>query len=71
VGEVRRPDKIFAAGGSAGGLLMGAVANMAGEKYRGIAAHVPYVDVVTSMLDESIPLVTNELDEWAHPAKKE
>ena len=65
------PDKVFAMGGSAGGLLMGAVANMAGEKYRGIVAHVPFVDVVTTMLDESIPLVTNELDEWGNPKQKE
>lgn len=65
------PDKVFAAGGSAGGLLMGAVANLAGEKYRGLVAHVPFVDVVTSMLDESIPLVTNEFEEWGNPKKKE
>ena len=65
------PDKVFASGASAGGLLMGAVANMAGEKYRGIAAHVAYVDVVTTMLDESIPLVTNEFDEWGNPKQKE
>ena len=60
-------DKVFAMGGSAGGLLMGAVANMGGEKYRGIVAHVPFVDVVTTMLDESIPLTTNEFDEWGNP----
>jgi len=65
------PDKVFATGASAGGLLMGAVANMGGEKYRGIVAHVPYVDAVTTMLDESIPLVTNEFDEWGNPKKKE
>lgn len=65
------PDKVFASGGSAGGLLMGAVANMAGEKYRGIVAQVPFVDVVTTMLDESIPLVTNEFDEWGNPKQKE
>jgi oligopeptidase B len=63
------PDKVFASGGSAGGLLMGAVANLAGEKYRGIAAHVPFVDAVTTMLDESIPLVTNEFDEWGNPQR--
>ena len=63
-------DKVFASGGSAGGLLMGAVANMAGEKYRGIVARVPYVDAVTTMLDESIPLVTNEFDEWGNPKQK-
>jgi oligopeptidase B len=63
-------DKVFAMGGSAGGLLMGAVANLAGEKYRGIVAHVPFVDVVTTMLDESIPLTTNEFDEWGDPRQK-
>lgn len=65
------PDKVFASGGSAGGLLVGAVANMAGEKYRGIVAHVPFVDAVTTMLDESIPLTTNEFDEWGNPKQKE
>ena len=60
-------DKVFAAGGSAGGLLMGAVATMAPQDYRAIAAHVPFVDVVTTMLDESIPLTTNEFDEWGNP----
>jgi oligopeptidase B len=60
-------DKCFAEGGSAGGLLMGAIANMAPQDYRGIAAHVPFVDVVTTMLDESIPLTTNEFDEWGNP----
>ncbi len=64
-------DKVFAAGGSAGGLLMGAVANMAPELYKGIAAHVPFVDVVTTMLDESIPLTTNEYDEWGNPNNKD
>jgi oligopeptidase B len=64
------PDKVFASGASAGGLLMGAVANMAGGKYRGIAAHVAYVDVVTTMLDETIPLVTNEFEEWGNPKQK-
>lgn len=63
-------DKVFAVGGSAGGLLMGAIANMGGEKYRAIAAHVPFVDVVTTMLDESIPLTTNEFDEWGNPKQK-
>jgi oligopeptidase B len=60
-------DKVFAQGGSAGGLLMGAVANMAPQDYRGIVANVPFVDVVTTMLDESIPLTTNEFDEWGNP----
>ena len=64
-------DKVFAMGGSAGGLLMGAVANLAPERYRGIVSHVPFVDVVTTMLDESIPLTTNEFDEWGNPKTKE
>lgn len=64
------PDKVFAMGGSAGGLLMGAVANMAPDLYRGMVAHVPFVDVVTTMLDESIPLTTNEFDEWGNPKEK-
>ncbi len=59
--------KVFAMGGSAGGLLMGAVANLSDGDYRGIVALVPFVDVVTSMLDESIPLTTNEYDEWGNP----
>jgi len=59
--------KLFASGGSAGGLLMGAVINQAPELYRGIGAHVPFVDVLTTMLDESIPLTTNEYDEWGNP----
>lgn len=63
-------DKIFAAGGSAGGLLMGAVINMAPQLYQGVAAHVPFVDVVTTMSDPSIPLTTNEYDEWGNPADK-
>ena len=63
-------DKVFAMGGSAGGLLMGAIANMAPEKYLGLAAHVPFVDVVTTMLDESIPLTTNEFDEWGNPKQQ-
>lgn len=61
------PDRVAAMGGSAGGLLMGAVANMAPDKYRVMVAHVPFVDVVTTMLDESIPLTTNEFDEWGNP----
>lgn len=63
-------DKVFASGGSAGGLLMGVVANLAPQKYRGIVAYVPFVDVVTTMLDESIPLTTNEFDEWGNPKEK-
>jgi oligopeptidase B len=61
------PTRVFARGGSAGGLLVAAVANMAPELYRGIVAHVPFVDVVTTMLDETIPLTTNEYDEWGDP----
>jgi oligopeptidase B len=64
------PKRVFAEGGSAGGLLMGAVANAAPDLYRGIAAGVPFVDVVTTMLDESIPLTTNEFDEWGNPQQK-
>jgi len=60
-------DKLFAQGGSAGGLLMGAVANMAPELYQGIIAQVPFVDVLTTMLDETIPLTTSEYDEWGNP----
>ncbi len=63
-------DKVFAEGGSAGGMLMGAIANMAPQDYRGILAHVPFVDVVTTMLDETIPLTTNEFDEWGNPKQK-
>lgn len=59
--------KVFAEGGSAGGLLMGAIANMAPNTYDGIVAQVPFVDVVTTMLDDSIPLTTNEYDEWGNP----
>src|SRR6202789_1999478 len=63
-------DKVFAMGGSAGGLLMGAIANMSGEDYRGVVAQVPFVDVVTTMLDDSIPLTTNEYDEWGNPGER-
>lgn len=62
---------MFAMGGSAGGLLVGAVANMAPELFRGIIAQVPFVDVVTTMLDESIPLTTGEYDEWGNPNEKD
>jgi len=65
------PKRVSAMGGSAGGLLMGAIANMAPGDYRAIVAQVPFVDVVTTMLDESIPLTTNEFDEWGNPMKKE
>lgn len=60
-------EKLFAQGGSAGGLLMGAIANMRPDLYKGIIAEVPFVDVVTTMLDESIPLTTSEFDEWGNP----
>ncbi len=59
--------QVFAMGGSAGGLLVGAIANMRPELYRGIVSFVPFVDVVTTMLDETIPLTTNEYDEWGNP----
>jgi oligopeptidase B len=64
------PDRVAAHGGSAGGLLMGAIANMAPDKYRVILSQVPFVDVVTTMLDPSIPLTTNEYDEWGNPEQK-
>nr|WP_310590556.1 S9 family peptidase [Dyadobacter sp. CY323] len=62
---------LFAEGGSAGGLLMGAVSNLRPDLWRGIVADVPFVDVVTTMLDESIPLTTNEWDEWGNPKNKD
>ena len=65
------PDHLFAEGGSAGGLLIGAVVNMAPELWKGAIAAVPFVDVVTTMLDASIPLTSNEWDEWGNPAEKE
>ena len=65
------PDRVAALGGSAGGLLMGAIANMAPDKYRVILSQVPFVDVVTTMLDASIPLTTNEYDEWGNPEQKQ
>lgn len=65
------PSHFYAYGGSAGGLLMGAVANMKPELWNGIVAEVPFVDVVTTMLDESIPLTTNEFDEWGNPKNKD
>ncbi len=63
-------EHLYAEGGSAGGLLMGAIANMAPEIYNGIIAQVPFVDVVTTMLDETIPLTTGEYDEWGNPNVK-
>jgi oligopeptidase B len=64
-------DKVVASGGSAGGLLVGAVANLRPDLYRAIVADVPFVDVVTTMLDENIPLTTNEYVEWGDPRDKE
>jgi oligopeptidase B len=64
-------EHLYAQGGSAGGLLMGAIANMAPDLWHGILAHVPFVDVVNTMLDESIPLTTNEFDEWGNPKNKD
>jgi oligopeptidase B len=61
------PARIYANGGSAGGLLMGAIANMAPYLFKGIVSEVPFVDVVTTMLDESIPLTTGEYEEWGNP----
>jgi len=60
-------DRIFASGGSAGGLLMGTVLNQAPQLYLGVGVHVPFLDIVTTMLDETIPLTTNEYDEWGNP----
>jgi len=64
------PGRVFASGRSAGGLLMGAVVNQAPQDYKAILTQVPFVDVVTTMLDESIPLTTNEFDEWGNPDEK-
>ncbi|WP_413943291.1 S9 family peptidase [Bdellovibrio sp. HCB-162] len=64
------PKRVYAMGGSAGGLLMGAIMNMRPDLYHGIVAQVPFVDVITTMLDESIPLTTSEYDEWGNPNDK-
>ena len=65
------PNNLFAEGGSAGGLLMGAIINYNPELYKGVIAAVPFVDVVTTMLDSSIPLTTGEYEEWGNPNDKE
>lgn len=65
------PERIYAQGGSAGGLLMGAVTNMAPQLWKGIVSQVPFVDVVTTMLDVSIPLTTGEWEEWGNPQELE
>ncbi len=65
--DVTAQGQLYASGGSAGGLLMGAVINLAPHLYRGIYTRVPFVDVVTTMLDDSIPLTTGEYDEWGNP----
>lgn len=64
------PEKVIAMGASAGGLLMGVVANEAPELYQGIVAHVPFVDALTTMLDETIPLTTGEFTEWGNPMQQ-
>ena len=69
-GKYTSPAKLFAQGGSAGGLLMGAVVNMRPDLYKGVIAAVPFVDVVTTMSDASIPLTTGEYDQWGNPAEK-
>ena len=65
------PEKLFAMGRSAGGLLMGAISNLRPDLFKGIVAEVPFVDVVTTMLDSSIPLTTGEYDEWGDPNQKD
>ncbi|REE81890.1 oligopeptidase B [Lutibacter oceani] len=68
--EYTSKEHLYASGGSAGGLLMGAIINMNPELYKGIISAVPFVDVVTTMLDDSIPLTTGEYDEWGNPNEK-
>lgn len=65
------PDHLYAYGGSAGGLLMGAIVNMRPDLWRGVVAEVPFVDVITTMLDQTIPLTSIEFDEWGNPRNKE
>ncbi len=69
--DYTRKESLFAMGGSAGGLLMGAVVNMRPDLWAGVVSAVPFVDVVTTMLDDSIPLTTGEYDEWGNPNVKE
>ncbi|WP_026998571.1 S9 family peptidase [Eisenibacter elegans] len=69
--ELTNPQRLFAEGGSAGGLLMGAIINMRPDLFKGVIAAVPFVDVVTTMLDETIPLTTFEYDEWGNPNNKD
>ena len=69
--NIGHKEKVFAMGGSAGGLLMGAIINYEPELYRGIVSAVPFVDVLTTMSDESIPLTTFEYDEWGNPENKD
>jgi oligopeptidase B len=64
------PERLYASGGSAGGLLMGAVVNLRPDLFKGVIAAVPFVDVITTMLDETIPLTTSEYDEWGNPNDK-
>jgi oligopeptidase B len=71
IGEnLTNPEKLFAMGRSAGGLLMGAISNLRPDLFKGVVAEVPFVDVVTTMLDASIPLTTGEYDEWGDPNDK-
>ncbi|MEQ8217731.1 MAG: S9 family peptidase [Arenibacter sp.] len=69
--KITSPEHLYASGGSAGGLLMGAIVNMCPEIYHGVIAAVPFVDVLTTMLDDTIPLTTGEYDEWGNPNEKE
>ncbi|MFB9079916.1 S9 family peptidase [Flavobacterium procerum] len=68
--KITSPEHLYAEGGSAGGLLMGVIVNEAPELYNGVIAQVPFVDVITTMLDDSIPLTTGEYDEWGNPNNK-